>query len=772
MRRAFDAFQRGKVAEAERICKAILGAQPDCFDALHLFGVVEARRGNLAEADRWLTRALGINPTSAEAQSTHGNILLARGQFERALASYDRALAIAPNLAGVLNNRGSALSALLRHEQALKSYDLALTIKPTFAEALNSRGAALSALKRHEEALASYEQALAIKPRLLEALNNRSGALKELERFDEALASYDQTLAQKPNFAVAHFNRGIVLSALKRHADALASYDRALALESRFAEALNNRAAALLALDRHEEALASCERALAIKPAFAEALQNRGTARSLLGRHEAAIQDFQRALDLDDERPFARGALLHSKMHCCDWRTYEEESRRLIVDVRAGERSAEPFAFLGISDSAQDQLRCAQTWVRTQCPPSPMPMWTGERYRHDRIRLAYVSSHFHEHPMGHLMAGLFEQHDRERFETIAVSFGPDDSSAMRSRLKGAFERFIDVRQRSDREVAQLLRDIEVDIAVDRNGFITGARPGIFALRPAPIQVNYLAYPGTLGADYIDYLVADEIVIPREELGCYAEKVIYLPDSYLINDAGRRIAQGTPTRTEIGLPDGAFVFCSFNNNYKITPALFAVWMRLLGQTPGSVLWLLEGNGAARRNLRREAAERGIAPDRLVFAPRVRSAEHLARHRLADLFLDTLPCNAHTTASDALWAGLPVLSCMGTTFAGRVAASLLHAIGLPELITHSLAEYESLALQLARDQSRLGDVRQKLASQREGWPLFDTDRFRRRIEAAFIRMWEQCQGGEPPSSFAVDASSVPRDIAVEKIYVSDS
>jgi predicted O-linked N-acetylglucosamine transferase (SPINDLY family) len=351
------------------------------------------------------------------------------------------------------------------------------------------------------------------------------------------------------------------------------------------------------------------------------------------------------------------------------------------------------------------------------------------------------------------MAALFEQHDRERFETIAVSTGPDDHSAMHSRLKGAFDRFIDVQQHSDGDVVKLMREMEVDIAVDRNGFTTGARPRIFSLRAAPIQVNYLAYPGTIGADHIDYLIADETVIPREQQACYTEKVVYLPDTYMVTDSARHIAERTPTRTEVGLPDRGFVFCSFNNNYKITPQIFDAWMLLLRQVDGSVLWLLESNPTATRNLRREAVARNIDANRLIFAPRIAQEDHLARQRLADLFLDTLPYNAHTTASDALWAGLPVLTCMGTAFPGRVAASLLRAVGLPQLITHSLDEYESLALQLARDTTRLEEIRRELARNRAGWPLFDTDRFRQHIETAYMEMWERHQRGDPRAGFSV-------------------
>ena len=653
LRRAVADARQGKLSEAERHCKAILEANPDHFDALHLLGVIEAQRGRLVEASRLLERALVINPQSAEAHSNRGNVLLARLHYEEARASYERALELRPDIAETHYNRGSALKALERHEEALESYDRALALKPGLVEALN--------------------------------------------------------------------NRGSVLRGLHRLADALASYDRALA----------------------------------ISPTRADVLQNRGAVLSLLGRHEDAGRDLARALELNSDLIPARGALLHSRMHCCDWQGYERDVKQVVAEVAAGKQCATPFSFLGISFSARDQLTCARTWVREQCPTAAR-IWKGERYRHDRIRLAYVSADFHEHPMGHLMMKLFEGHDRSRFETIAVSLGPDTGDAMRSRMKDAFERFIDVRERSDRDVAQLIRDLEVDIAVDRTGFTTGARTGVFAMRPAPVQVNYLAYPGTMAAEYIDYIIADRLIIPPDEQAWYSEKVVYLPDSYQVNSA-RRVTERTPTRAAVELPERGFVFCSFNNTFKITPSIFAVWMRLLRQVEGSVLWLMEGNGTALRNMQHEAEASGIARERIVFAPRINHDDHLARQRLADLFLDTLPCNAHTTAGDALWVGLPLVTCLGTTFAGRVAASLLHAVGLPELVTQSLGEYEALALKLANDATLLAAIKKKLARNRETYALFDTDRFRRHIEAAYIEMWEKHQRGEPPSAFAVS----PRD-----------
>jgi predicted O-linked N-acetylglucosamine transferase (SPINDLY family) len=384
-------------------------------------------------------------------------------------------------------------------------------------------------------------------------------------------------------------------------------------------------------------------------------------------------------------------------------------------------------------------------------------MWHGEAYAHDRIRIAYLSADFHSHATAALMAGVFESHDRTRFQTVAISFGPDDRSEMRARLMPAFERFVDVREKSDPEIATTLRQMEIDIAIDLKGYTQDSRPGILAHRPVPIQAGYLGFPGTMGADYIDYIIADAVVIPPEHESFYTEKVVRLPDTYQGNDSKRRIAERTPTRAEAGLPETGFVFCCFNNNFKILPDMFAIWMRLLACVEGSVLWLIEDNAAAARNLKREAVARGIAADRLVFAPRVNLDVHLARHRLGDLFLDTLPYNAHTSASDALWAGLPVLTCLGTGFAGRVAASLLQAVGMPELVTQSLEAYESLALKLARDSGALDALKAKLARNRMTQPLFDTTRFTRNLEAAYLAMWERHRSGLPPAGFAVSGPS---------------
>jgi len=454
---------------------------------------------------------------------------------------------------------------------------------------------------------------------------------------------------------------------------------------------------------------------------------------------------------------YVRGHLLHAMQHCCDWRDFESRMAHLTELVRSGKRVALPFEFLAVSGSAADQQQCARIHASDRYPASPRPLWRGERYEHGKIRVAYLSADFHTHATAFLMAGVFEAHDRARFETTAISFGPDIEDETRGRLRRAFGRFIDVRNQSGHETARMLRELEVDIAVDLKGYTAHSRTDILSHRAAPVQVSYLGYPGTLGAEYVDYLIADRIVIPEEDQSCYTEKIVYLPESYQPNDSRRAVAARTPTRGEAGLPERGFVYCSFNNNYKITPAIFDVWMRILRRTDGSVLWLLEDNAAAARNLRREAESRGVSSGRLVFAGRVKPDEHLARHRLADLVLDTLPYNAHTTASDALWTGVPVLTCLGTAFAGRVAASLLKAVALPELVTGSLEEYEELAVRLAGEKGMLEDLRARLADNRATCPLFDTDRITRHIEAAYVTMWERLRRGEPCAGFRVPANS---------------
>ena len=721
---------------------------------LFLDALALQERGDLEQAKCAYQEALALAPGRPSVMNNLAAVFIELKNYPEARLLCERLLELHPEDETALLNLGNCQLKLDSAEVALLSYDRALGVKPEYADALNSRGSALLELKRLQEALESCDRALALKPDYAEALNNRGNVLLELKRPGEALASYERALGIKPGYAEALYNRGNALLELKRAGEALASYERALAIKPDYAEALYNRGNVLLQLNRPQEALASYDRALATKPDFAEALNNRGDALLDLGRHEELIENYKTLLSVKPDYDYARGGLLRAQMQCCEWAEYGESAAQTSEDIRAGKRADTPFNFLAVSESAADQLKCSQTFVADKYPAAAQPVWRGERYRHDKIRVAYLSADLRDHAVAHLIAGLFEAHDRTRFDIAAISFGPDPNDEMRARLRAAFNRFIDVREKSDQDIALLLRELEIDIAVDLQGFTKHCRPGIVAHRAAPVQVNYLGYPGTMGAPYIDYILGDRCVIPLEHHPSYAEKVVYLPDCYQVNDSKRRIAARTPTRAELGLPEEGFVFCSFNNTYKFTPAMFDVWMRLLRHVEGSVLWLQEVNATAAKNLRREAIERGIDANRLVFAPRVpRLEDHLARYRLADLFLDTLPFTAQATASDALWAGLPVLTRLGGAFAGRVAASLLNAVGLPELIAGSREDYEALALKLAFNRELLADIKARLAQNRATYPLFNTDRFRRHIEAAYVTMWERGQRGEPPAGFAV-------------------
>ena len=781
------AHQAGNLAEAARLYGEILRSQPKHFEALAQLGAIqlENRRyheaqhlfaeaakidgrspelffhrgralANLARHEEALAsfaHALALKPNHIEARNDRGATLLALNRWGEALSSFDKVLERQPDVALAHNNRAAALLGLGRYQDALAAAERALALDPNRADAWYNRGAAEAGLQRYESAIADFTRALSLNRDYPEGLQYRGVALAFLKRYDEALADVDGALRLRPNSVDLLLNRGNILSEVRRDDDALSCYFKVVALQPNHADAHCNCADIFMRLGRHERALADYERALVIHPAHRAALDGRGSALMALKRYEEAAAAFERLLALDPDYPYARGMMIQAKQNCCDWRNHDADLAALTRALRAGKRAATSF-LLAVSNSAADLQLCARTIVKDKFPAAAEPMWRGERHRHERIKIAYLSGDLHLHPVAVLSAGLFEHHDRTRFETIALSHGPDDGSAMRVRLSQGFERFIDVKAKNDRDIASLVRQLEIDIAVDLTGLTTRWRPAILALRPAPIQVNFLGFAGTMGADYVDYIVADHTVIPDDQRQFYDEKIAYLPGSYMPHDSKRRIAARTPSRAEAGLPERGFVFSSFNNSYKFAPQMFGVWMRLLQGLEGSVLWLPKASETAMGNLKREAEARGVAPERLVFAPLLAAAEdHLARIRLADLFLDTLPCNAHTTASDALFAGVPLLTCTGNSFASRVAASLLEAAGVPETIVDSLAAYEALGLKLAREPALLAGIRDRLARHHESAVLFDTARFTRQLEAAYIAMWQRAQAGLPPADFTV-------------------
>jgi predicted O-linked N-acetylglucosamine transferase (SPINDLY family) len=757
----------GRLAEAEAGYRAVLGVLPQDFEALHGLGVVGLQTGHAAAAVGLLEQAVAVSAGRADAWSHLGLARQGAGDATGALAAFDRALALQPGFAEAHSNRASALLALQRPDEALAAAERALASRPDSLEATFNAGLALHALARYDEALARFDAVLGKQPDIVPALLQRARALHASGRLDEALAGYDAALARVPDLVDALYGRGDLLVTRRRFDEAIAAFDRCLALARDHLDAWLQRGNALQALGRHEEALAAFDEAArrasagSSPPAIPPTSQAAGIAANRAGvllalkRYDEASAAWDRVLALAPDYPDAEGQRLHADLLACRWDRVDERVASIAAGIAAGRPVADPFAWCGIATSPMEMRRCAEIAIAARVPAVPAVV-RPPRPEGRRLRIGYLCGEFRNQATSILMTELWERHDATRFERFAFDNGWDDGSTLRRRIDAAFDEIVPIANLDDDAAARAVADRGIDVLVHLNGFFGLARHGVFARRPAPVQVNFLGYPGTLGASWMDYLVADRQVVPPGEEGAYVERVVRLPDTYQPNDRQRRIADRTPTRDELGLPADGFVFCCFNNTYKILPAQFAAWMRVLAAVPGSVLWLLDDTPAATANLRREAAAAGVDPVRLVFAPRVRTDEHLARHRAADLFLDTLPYNAHTTGSDALWAGLPVLSCAGTTFPGRVGASLLQAAGLADdLLAVDAADYERRAVALARDPARLGAIRAALARAHDSAPLFDTARFTAHLEAAFEAMHARAQAGLPPEAFDVAA-----------------
>jgi len=736
--------RQARFEEANETAQRAITIDPNNMDAYSILSTCQKAKGQYDDVVKTCDKVISIDPKNAESHSNRGFALAAIGRHQEAIESYDRAIAIQPHLAYAFLNRGNSLEYLKRHDEALVAYDKVIALKPDSAQAWLGRGNVFTELKRYDEAFAAYDTALVLKQDLADAWLGRGNVFFRLRGFDEAFSAYDKALALKPDLAEAWLGRGNVFLQLKNYDDALAAYDKALALKSDLAGAWLGRGTTFTELKRYDEAFAAYDKALALNSELVEAWLGRGNVFGKLRCYEKAAAACAEALKIDPQYPFTKGSLLHYKMLSCDWTQFDDLAAEIDRDVAAEKLSAEPFGWQGVAESPRSLKLCAELFNRERYPADSKNSKTSfgrPSINRQKIRIGYSSGELREHATSHLMAGVLELHDKSRFQIFGVDNGWDDQSDLRKRINASLDGTIDIRRLSDASAAAAIREHRIDILINLNGYFGEERTGVFARRPAPIQINYLGFPGTLGASYIDYIIADRHVIPPSHVEFYTEKVVYLPNCYQANDRKRAIGTHIFNRAECGLPKEGFVFCCFNNNYKLTPETFSRWMRILNRVDGSVLWLLEDNVRAALNLREEAAARAINPNRLVFAKRIPVADHLARHGVADLFLDTLPYTAHTTASDALWAGLPVLTQIGGTFPGRVSASLLDAIGLAELITSTPQAYEDLAIELALSFEKLASIKQKLADNRLTTPLFDTRLFTRHIEAAYTAMYER-------------------------------
>ena len=712
---ALNLHQHGQMEQAASIYQSLIRQGHQNFDLYFLYGILAAQTNNPSLAAKLFKVAVEINPGSELAN----------------------------------NNLGVAFLQLNNIEAALNAFNNAINLKKDYFEAIVNKTTILVKLKRYEEAIAAYDQLIKLQGNDHLLFNDRGVSYKKLGKNIFAIQDYNRALALNPNYAEAYSNRANAHTQLRQFDQALQDYDRALTLNPNYAEAYSNRANAHTQLRQFDQALEDYSRALSINPNYAEAHSNRANTLRSLKQYGSALQDYQKALALDPHAEFVPGMALHLKMMMCDWNNYDADLHNLSTLISNGQAASEPFPVLSLLDSLQLQLQISRIYQAIKFKGIEQLSLPAPANRQNKIRIGYFSADFRDHPVSYLLVELFERHDRSRFETFAFSLGENTNDSMRNRLSKAFDHFIDVENASDSEIVNLSRSHEIDIAVDLGGYTAGARPEIFALRAAPIQVSYIGYLGTMGTGFIDYIVADKTLLPEESRQFYTEKIAYLP-SYQANPSDRKIAKKVFTRAELGISENAFVFCCFNNNYKITPPTFASWMNILRAVEGSVLYLYAENDWVQAHLENTVSAHGITKDRLIFGKRLPMPEYLARYQAADLFLDTFPYNAGTTTSDSLWAGTPVLTIMGETFASRMAASLLTAIDMPELITRSSQEYEALAIKIAQDKKLASGLKSKLQTNKLNTKLFNTSAFVQSLEALYTQMYQRHQAGLLPEN----------------------
>ena len=718
--KVMQAFENGNFNEAESILDKILQADFNNAGAVFKLATSYANANRLSEALASFNLLAVYQKDDARIYYNIGLIHSMQGDHQLALENYDLAIKINPDDVDILINKGSTCIDAKNYVLALQVLEYATQLRPDIAEAWSNKGIALNNLNLYQESLNAYNEAIRLNPGYHEAWSNKSAPLIKLNRIKESLEACEIALSIKPNYPDGWLNKGVSLHQIKQYEEAIACFDRALLY----------------------------------KPELYLALSNKGNSLDELNRFEDSIACYEQAISLNPNIDWIYGDLLHMKMKIFSIKNIKKEIEVIKAAILSNRKVMAPFKLLSLVDDPFLQKRASEIFVKGSYPHNASLGPIAKHPPKEKIRIAYFSADFRNHAVALLTAQLYEIHDRGRFEVFAFSLlKPPHGDEMNARLRNSFDHFLDVEDISDKEIAQIARDLQIDIAVDLAGHTQHARTGIFAYRAAPIQVNWLGYPGTMGADYMDYIIADKTLIPPQAEQFYSEKVVYLPNSYQANDRKRLISDRQFTRRELGLPEDEFVFCCFNNNLKIFPATFGGWMKILKAVDGGVLWLLQDSLDVVNNLKKEALLYGVEPNRLIFAERMPLAEHLARHRQANLFLDTLPYNAHTTTSDALWAGLPVLTLIGQSFPSRVAASLLNAIGLPELVTTTQKEYETLAIQLASDPNQLLAIKNKLADNRLSAPLFNTPLFAKNLEAAYLKMYERYQADLEPEHLVI-------------------
>jgi len=753
---------QGKLDEAISCYQKALQLRPDFAEAYNNMGNVLKDQGKLDEAMSCYQKALELRPGYAEAYCNMGIVFEVQGKLDEAISCYQKALKIRPDFAEVYYNISNVLKDQGKLDEAISCYQKALELRPGYAEAHCNMGIVFQVQGKLDEAISCYQKAVELKPDYAEAYYNMGLALQGQHKLNETISCYQKAIQLKPDYANAYYNMGLALQGQHKLNEMILCYQKAIQLKPDYAEAYYNMGLALQGERKLNETISCYQKAIQLKPDYAKAYNNMGIALQEQGKWDEAISCCQKAIKIESHLPEVYSHLVFQLRQTCAWQELEGPTAKLDgLTKRAldnGIKTPEnPFLSVTRHADLSRSFAIAKSWssdVATSVSNLKIDFsFDDRRTCKPRITVGYLSNDFYDHATAHLMLSLFGLHNPDEFEIFCYSYGQDDGSYYRKRIQGDCNKFVDMHDLGHADAATCIYEDQVDILIDLKGYTTGNRLAICALRPAPIQATYLGFPGTTGADFFDYIITDRIVTPEDHACYYTENFVYLPYCYQVNDHCQSISSKDWKKVHFGLPEAGFVFCSFNQGYKIDPVMFEVWMQILRQVPESILWLQPGNKTAERNLRREAEERGVGPERLVFGERLPKDEHLARIGLADLALDTRICNGHTTTSDALWAGVPVITLQGSHFASRVSSSILTAVGLPELITHTLEEYESLAVGLSRNRDELHSIRQRLAKNRLTEPLFDTPRFAKNLEKAYREMWKIFLAGEAPRRIEV-------------------
>ena len=717
---AFNFYQKREFLESEKICIKILKESPNNFEVINLYAVLLFQKKNYKEAITFFNKAIKINPKRPD----------------------------------LYNNLSIALFQEKKYKEAIISWDNAIKIKPDYAEAFFNKGNVYSIIKDYKNSIKNFEEAIKIKKNYKEAFSNLGNVYVEMKDYERALEKFNLSTQISPINPIEYNNIGNIYFELKNFKKALENFDKALNIDKNFALSYYNKAKTYKEINNNEKAVINYEKAILLNKNFSEAYKNLGNVYLDLKILDKSIYNHQKALKINPNISFLEGTILQSKCGICDWENFSENKNLLEKNILSGKKSSNPFSTLLIYDSPHLHKKSSKIFFENEYNRNGIKEILKELPSNKKVHIGYYSSDFHNHATMYLMANLFEMHDKSKFQTYAFSFGQDDNSEIRDRVSKTFDKFLDVRLKTDEQIVDMSRELKIDIAVDLKGFTLNNRFGIFVKRCAPIQISYLGYPGTMASNCIDYLVADRTLIPEENKKFYTEKIIYMPNTYQVNDPTLKVSKKKFERKELGLPDNGIVFCCFNQNYKILPDMFSIWIEIIKKVENSVLWLMSDNPISETNLKKKFIKNNISENRLIFASRMPHREHLSRLKLADIFLDTFPYNAHTTASDALRVGLPVVTLKGQSFASRVASSLLNSLDLNELITNSDNEYKKLAIKIAENLSLLQEIKKKINNNISNKPLFDAKLFTQHLEKAYLIALQRLKKNKSVDDIEID------------------